>query len=186
MNKLVLSASAVVLGLAISSGAMAATNTASSSTGGTSTNKNIEIPGLNNNTLASNNTLTKNVTAHSNNTKNVTAHSNNTSTKNVTAHSNNTKTLTFTKTTNVNKTFNIDKRIVNADQTLSATVTNISFTGHGGQDQRSLNTGAVSWSGGAYQGFGGIQTESVNSGFGSLGQAATMVSANADVTFSHQ
>ena len=46
-----------------------------------------------------------------------------------------------------------------------------------------INTGAISQSGGAFAAFAGIQTVSNNTGLASSGQAATAISANANVTF---
>ncbi len=46
-----------------------------------------------------------------------------------------------------------------------------------------INTGAISQDGGAFAAFAGIQTVSNNTGLASSGQAATAISANANVTF---
>jgi len=89
-------------------------------------------------------------------------------------------------TDNSTTTTNLNLRVNLSTQDLGANVSNISFTGGDqgdGSDSRSLETGAISLSGNAMQGFGGINTSSNNSGFGSAGQASTMVSANANVTF---
>lgn len=88
------------------------------------------------------------------------------------------------KTTTVTKTYNISK------QELDGSVSDISFTGSSegngaDPDNRSINTGGVSWNGNAFLGMAGIQTSSTNTGFGSLNQTSTMVSANANVTFGH-
>ncbi|MDB5493127.1 MAG: hypothetical protein JWP86_464 [Phenylobacterium sp.] len=84
------------------------------------------------------------------------------------------------------KTFNI------SNQDLDGSVSNIQFSRSGEQegngadpDNRSINTGGVSWNGNAFLGMAGIQTTSTNTGVGSLNQTATMVSANANVTFGH-
>lgn len=88
--------------------------------------------------------------------------------------------------TTTTKTFNI------SNQDLDGSVSNIQFSRSGEQegngadpDNRSINTGGVSWNGNAFLGMAGIQTTSTNTGFGSLNQTATMVSANANVTFGH-
>lgn len=158
--KYVISASAAALGLMLAGGAFAQTTQADH--GGSASATNVSIPGLNGNTLLSNNT------------ENV----------NKTIDSNNSFGLSFTKTVDVNKTYNIRK--IEADQDLHADVSGVSYDGAGhvhGDDNRNLNTGSISWSGGAFQGVAGIQTSSTNTGLASANQAATMVSANANVTF---
>lgn len=71
-------------------------------------------------------------------------------------------------------------------QELSANVSNLSFDmseeGRGPQNGR-IRTGDINQNGGAFAGFAGIQTVSNNTGLASVGQAATAVSANANVTF---
>lgn len=53
----------------------------------------------------------------------------------------------------------------------------------GGDANGDINTGAISQEGGAFAAFAGIQTVSNNTGLASSGQAATAISANANVTF---
>ena len=71
-------------------------------------------------------------------------------------------------------------------QELSANVSDLSFDmsedGQGPQNAR-IRTGNINQSGGAFAGFAGIQTVSNNTGLASVGQAATAISANANVTF---
>lgn len=88
-------------------------------------------------------------------------------------------------TDNSTTTTNLDVRLVLSNQQLQGSVSGISYNSGGGDgsDQDNLTTGAVSWSGNAHQATAGITTESINTGFGSLNQASTMVSANANVTF---
>ena len=88
-------------------------------------------------------------------------------------------------TDNSTTTTNLDLRVVLSSQDLQGSVSGISYNSGGGDgsDQDNLTTGAISWSGNAHQATAGITTESVNTGFGSLNQASTMVSANANVTF---
>lgn len=181
--KYVLCASAAALGLAIAGGAMAQTTTTGSdhgsSTDATTTNL---ANSLNGNSLLSNNQLTKNtnVTKYDDsfNSKTVTE------TKNSTKYEDsfNSKTVTETKTNNINK------YSVHDDQSLSANVSGNSFddtNNDGNGSSNGVSTGSISWNTGALQGFGGIQTQSVNTGLGSINQAATSVAANANVTFGH-
>lgn len=88
-------------------------------------------------------------------------------------------------TDNSTNTTNLDLRVVLSSQDLQGSVSGISYNSGGGDgsDQDNLTTGAISWSGNAHQATAGITTESINTGFGSLNQAAAMVSANANVTF---
>src|SRR5690606_36640172 len=72
------------------------------------------------------------------------------------------------------------------NQELSANVSDLSFDmsedGDGPQTAR-LRSGDVNQNGGAFAGFAGIQTVNNNTGLASIGQVATGVSANANVTF---
>lgn len=85
-----------------------------------------------------------------------------------------------------NSQTNLDLRLSLNLQELSANVSNLSFDmsedNKGDQNAR-LRTGDINQNGGAFAGFAGIQTVSNNTGLASIGQAATAVSANANVTF---
>lgn len=83
-----------------------------------------------------------------------------------------------------NSTTNWNIRVSLTNQDLDATVSGQSFAA-GGSDHHigTLATGNIGQDGGAFAGFAGIQTVSNNTGMGSIGQAATAVSANANVTF---
>ena len=85
-------------------------------------------------------------------------------------------------TDNSSTTWNVHLSLTNQD--LDATVSGQSFAA-GGSDHHigSLTTGNIGQDGGAFAGFAGIQTVSNNTGMGSIGQASTAVSANANVTF---
>lgn len=195
--KFAISASAFVLGAFLAGGAMAqqsssSSNGASASGGASASNSNtttnLSIPGLNNNALNSNND------SHDNNSTNADSHDNNSTNTDASNHQDNS-THTAVDSHNVTSTdshnstsVNVNARLVLASQDLGANVSNVQFGGSGSNghdDNRSVSSGAISWSGGAYQGFGGIQTMNVNSGFASAGEAATMVSANSNVTFGH-
>lgn len=77
-------------------------------------------------------------------------------------------------------------RVSLSNQSLAANVSDLSFdlseSGDGPQNGR-IRSGDISQSGGAFAGFAGIQTVSNISGQASVGQAATAISANANVTF---
>ena len=83
-------------------------------------------------------------------------------------------------------TANWNVRVSLTNQDLGASVSNVKFDlsddGRGAQNGR-IRSGDISQSGGAFAGFAGIQTVSNNTGMASIGQAATAVSANANVTF---
>lgn len=71
-------------------------------------------------------------------------------------------------------------------QDLDASVSDIGFDQSerdDGSQHGHMTTGDISQHGGAFAGFAGIQTVSNNTGMASIGQAATAVSANANVTF---
>lgn len=80
-------------------------------------------------------------------------------------------------------------RVALSIQNLEASVSGFEFDvgggGHGRRDDDggSLRTGDISNSGGAFAGFAGIQTATYNTGFAATNQAATAISANANVTF---
>ena len=52
-----------------------------------------------------------------------------------------------------------------------------------GYDEGEVKSGDINMDGGQMQGFSGINTMTQNTGIASLGQAATAVGANANVTF---
>lgn len=85
---------------------------------------------------------------------------------------------------NDNSQWNV--RVSLNNQELSANVSDMSFDmsedGRGPQNAR-IRSGDINQGGGAFAGFAGIQTVSNNTGLASVGQAATAISANANVTF---
>lgn len=71
-------------------------------------------------------------------------------------------------------------------QVLAASVSDIQFNmweQNRGDQNGDINTGAINQQSGAFAGFAGIQTVTNNTGLASIGQAATAISANANVTF---
>lgn len=71
-------------------------------------------------------------------------------------------------------------------QELNASVSDIDF--HMDEDDRGaqngrIRTGAIRQDGGSFAGFSGVQTVTNNTGLASVGQAATAISANANVSF---
>ena len=71
------------------------------------------------------------------------------------------------------------------NQDLAASVTGSSVTLTGGDTGQSgdLTTGNIVARGGSYANFAGVQTASSNTGVGSINQAATALSANANISF---
>jgi hypothetical protein len=123
-------------------------------------------------TNASYDTLTANKGSYNTNTK--TNSSTNGSYNSKVEGSYNTKTTTDSN----NTSWTITASVSNEDLSATVTGTPVSFNGGG-----SLTTGQVGFSGSSYSGFAGIQTTSINTGLGSVNQAATALSANADITF---
>ncbi len=81
-----------------------------------------------------------------------------------------------------NSTTNI--RVALSLQNLEASVSGFEFdVGGSHHESGRLRTGDISNSGGAFAGFAGIQTATYNTGFAATNQAATAISANANVTF---
>ena len=69
-------------------------------------------------------------------------------------------------------------------QQLEASVSGVGIDQSTSEDNDGqVNTGAIEASGGSYANFAGIQTASNNTGVGSVNQAATAVSANANISF---
>ena len=81
---------------------------------------------------------------------------------------------------NTSNTYNTTTTTLST-QTLDATVTGTTVTFEG--DAGGYATGAISYDGGSFASFAGIQTSGTNSGVGSLNQAATALSANANISF---
>ncbi|MNU57805.1 hypothetical protein [uncultured Brevundimonas sp.] len=77
-------------------------------------------------------------------------------------------------------------RVSLSNQSLAANVSDLSFDlsegGDGPQNGR-IRSGDINQNGGAFAGFAGIQTVSNITGQASVGQAATAVAANANITF---
>lgn len=99
-----------------------------------------------------------------------------------TEHSNNTNNSFNTD----NSTHDWNVRVSLNYQELSANVSDVGFDqreDHDGRQDADMRSGDITQRGGAFAGFAGIQTVSNNSGLASIGQAATAVSANANVTF---
>lgn len=98
----------------------------------------------------------------------------------------NTDNSNHTKIEDSYNTANWNIRVSLTNQDLDASVSHVKFDlsedDRGNQNGR-LRSGDISQSGGAFAGFAGIQTVSNNTGMASIGQAATAVSANANVTF---
>lgn len=71
-------------------------------------------------------------------------------------------------------------------QELNASVSDIDFNmnenDRGAQNGR-IRTGAIRQDGGSFAGFSGVQTVTNNTGLASVGQAATGISANANISF---
>jgi hypothetical protein len=191
MNKLLLSASALAFGLAISGAAMAGTGgnsgNATASSGSSASQTTVNATGNlnhdgNTKTIASDN--------------NFLSPNNNTVASDNTVASNdggNTSTKTSTKTTNTNIS------LTSNDTHTKTTTTNTSVTFEGPLTTQDLNAdvhggdihadsgivaGSIALNGaGDSSEFSGINTVSANTGLQSVAQAATAVAATASVTF---
>jgi len=189
MNKLLLSASALAFGLAISGAAMAGTGgnsgSASASNGSSASQTTVNATGNlnhdgntktiasdnnflspNNNTVASDNTVASNDGGNS---------STKTSTKTTTTSISLSSTKNDTHTTNTSVTFEgpLTTQDLNADV-------------HGGDihADSGIVAGSIALNGaGDSSEFSGINTVSANTGLQSVAQAATAVAATASVTF---
>ena len=101
---------------------------------------------------------------------------------------NNTTNNTTNSTDNSNKSvFAVSDAFNNnvvTSQTLDGSVSNISVSA-AGPDTGEVKSGDIHMDGSQMQGFSGINTMTQNTGIGSLGQAATAVGANSNITFGH-
>lgn len=180
--------------------------TATSTTSASSVDSSKSGNQANNNTKDSNNTKT--ITKTDTDTKTITKTDTNTDTKTITktdtktVDSYNTDTTTDTKTNtnshNRNDTKTVDSYNTDTDshaitvsfagpislQALTATVTGNTVDQSGKHNAGNMATGAASLNAGAGV-FSGVQTVSLNTGFGSSNQAATSISATGAVSFTH-
>ncbi|MBL8559666.1 MAG: hypothetical protein JNM47_13140, partial [Hyphomonadaceae bacterium] len=80
--------------------------------------------------------------------------------------------------------FNDNSTHVVTSQELNGAVANVLVVAGGAhREAGKVASGDIAFSGNAMQGFAGINTMNQNTGIASLGQAATAVGANANVTF---
>jgi hypothetical protein len=140
-------------------------------TGGTASNSS-----KSGNTVASNNTDTD---ANAKGSGNATTGGSANNTK--TWDNNNDQSHNYTDSHNYtnSSTNNITATVSNQD--LSGSVSGIHVRLNGQDSTSGASTGAIT--GNTYTSFAGIQTANSNTGVGSLGQAATSIAANANVTF---
>jgi hypothetical protein len=186
--KLIGAASALTLGLAVC-GAAAAQTATNNGAGGEATATNVSVPGLNGNSVlsgnnnsnqyndysqANNNSLFSGNTSHSNNTHLSDSQNNNSNQGN-----------DYSNNSGQDNSFNLNLRANVTVQDLSSEVSGVSFNSSDAayQDNRSISTGNLSYSGGAFQGWSGIQTANNNTGVAANNLATTSVSANANVNF---
>jgi hypothetical protein len=136
-------------------------------TGGTATNTD-NSTSKSGNTVASNNTIDSNNTdSHNDNRVRTDSHNDN----RVDSHN---------YSDSSSKVFTITATVSNQD--LSGTVTdNTATLGGSEENPTAASTGAIT--GNTYTSFAGIQTANSNTGLNSLGQAATSIAANANVSF---
>jgi hypothetical protein len=204
-------ASALALGLAICGVAAAQPhdNSGPSATNngydGSATATNISIPGGNDNSIASKNNNSNQYNDYSQENGN-SKFSGNTfgsgNTKMYESQNNNSNEGNdYSNNSGQDNSWHIDARVNVTDQNLSSSVSDVSFNGapvvdsvgpdntngddhhHRSEDNRRISTGNLSYSGGAFQGWAGIQTANNNTGVAANNLASTAVSANANVSF---
>ena len=181
-------ASALVLGLAIC-GAAAAQTATNSGAGGSAEATALTVGGLNNNSLGSSNNNSNQGNDYSQVNGNALGSGNTWRSGNThlddSQNNNSNQNNDYSNNSGQNDSVNVAVKLNLTSQDLSSNVSGISFNAGDttGQDNRSLTTGALSYSGGAFQGFAGIQTASTNTGMAANNLASTAVSANANVNF---
>jgi hypothetical protein len=181
-------ASALVLGLAIC-GAAAAQTATNNAPYGEATATAVKVSGLNNNSIGSSNNNSNQGNDYSQTNGNAVGSKNTWKSGNTSMHdsqnNNSNQGNDYSNNSNQNNSVNIGVKLNLTDQTLSSSVSDVSFNSGEGvhEDNRSITTGALSYSGGAFQGWAGIQTANNNTGVASNNLAATSVSANANASF---
>jgi hypothetical protein len=181
-------ASALVLGLAIC-GAAAAQSATNNGDYGSADATDVRVSGLNGNSLLSGNNNSNRHNDYSQHNANAVGSSNTTWSGNTSLYGsqndNSNAGNDYSNNSGQNNSINLDVKLNVTDQTLSASVTDVSF--NDGDlaivDGRRMTTGDLSYSGGAFQGWAGIQTATTNTGVAANNLASTSVSANANVNF---
>ena len=180
-------ASALVLGMAICGAAAAQTATNDGS--GSATATAVSVPGLNGNSLFSGNDNSNQDNDYSQANGNAllsgnTLDSNNTDLDD-SYNDNSNQDNDYSDNSGQDNSTDVNLRVNLTEQVLSSNVSDISFNGpdNVGEDNRAITSGDLSFSGGAFQGWAGIQTANSNTGIASNNLAATAVSANANVNF---
>jgi hypothetical protein len=186
--KLIGAASALTLGLAIC-GAAAAQTATNNGAGGEAAATNVSVPGLNGNSVLSGNNNSNQGNDYSQANGNSlfsgnTSHSHNTRLSD-SQNDNSNQGNDYSNNSGQDNSFNLALRANVTVQDLSSEVTGVSFNSSdvAYHDERSISTGALSYSGGAFQGWAGIQTANNNTGVAANNLATTSVSANANVNF---
>jgi hypothetical protein len=180
-------ASALVLGLAICGAAAA--QTATNTGAGDATATAVTVPGVNGNSVLSSNDNSNQGNDYSKANDNDLLSGNTLLSNNVrlrdSQNNNSNQGNDYSNNSAQNNSAEITAKVNLTEQTLSSNVSDVSFNGADSarRDNRSISTGALSYDGGAFQGWAGIQTASTNTGIASNNQAATAVSANANVNF---
>lgn len=184
-SKLLTSAAALVIGLGMSTMAIAQVDNTTTDNGSAATVTQATTDNSNNSTTdASNNSTTDN--SNNSDNSNHSDNSNNSDNSNHSDNSNRSDNSNSSTTDNSDHSDNSDNSTTAtytavSTQTLSGAVTGAPVTNNGGDTAtNSITTGNASFDGAA---FGGIQTANANSGINSLGQAATSLSANANISF---
>jgi hypothetical protein len=181
-------ASALVLGLAIC-GAAAAQSASNSGDGGSATATAINVPGLNGNSIANGNDNSNQGNDYSQANANSVLSGNalgsgNTSLQH-SQNDNSNQHNDYSDNASQDNSITVAAKVNATEQTLDGTVSGVTFNGGDttGTDGRAITSGAITYSGGSFQNFSGIQTASTNTGFASNNLASTAVSANANVNF---
>jgi hypothetical protein len=182
-------ASALVLGLALC-GAAAAQSANNSGTGGSATATGVTVSGLNGNSLLNGNNNSNQHNDYSQANGNALASGNAIFSGDTrlrdSQNDNSNQHNDYSNQSGQDNSINVAAKVNLTDQSLSSTVSDVSFNAgdsYTGADNRALTSGAITYNGGAFQNFSGIQTASTNTGFAANNLASTAVSANANVSF---
>jgi hypothetical protein len=183
-------ASALILALAIG-GAAAAQSANNTGQNGAATATAISVPGGNNNSIGNGNDNSNqgndNAQLNGNSVLSGDAWKSNNTRLSDSRNDNSNQHNDYSDNSGQDNSRNITARVNVTSQTLASTVSGVTFnagdSGSRTTDNRAITSGALSYSGGAFQNASGIMTTTNNTGFASNNLAATAVSANANVSF---
>jgi hypothetical protein len=186
--KLFGAASALTLGLAIC-GAAAAQSANNSGDNGSADALGVNVSGLNGNSALNGNNNSNQDNNYSQINGNSVLSGNAVGSRNThlsdSQNNNSNQHNDYSDNSGQNNSFNLALKLNLTAQDLSGEVSGVTVNGSDGtlSDGRAVTSGAITYTGGSFQNFSGIQTATTNTGLAANNLASTAVSANANVNF---